>query len=143
MKTEDLNQKMHREQALRAVETLNRARALISKPESWCQYSMALDGRGEALDERCEVTSKWASRFCLLGAVKRARFEIHYTTECGGNDLAYVERAIEDAQGEEKPPLPLSISGWNDTSTRKHQDVLDVLEMAIMEAELEGRGIYE
>jgi len=48
------------------------ARALIARPENWTSEAMARDGRGEIV----EVLSDDTVRFCAIGALHRAAFDL-------------------------------------------------------------------
>lgn len=56
----------------KTITVLKAARALIAKPESWCQNFVSLDNRGEPIGyEQSDAVS-----FCALGAILRAEHDI-------------------------------------------------------------------
>lgn len=51
---------------------LERARALIDNPATWCQGTFALRADGR----RCEALETGAVRFCAYGALQRVAFDV-------------------------------------------------------------------
>ena len=51
---------------------VERARALVDNPDTWCQRSYALHANGRG----CEALDAGAVRFCAYGALQRVAFDV-------------------------------------------------------------------
>jgi hypothetical protein len=91
---------------------IERAHALIARPESWTRGAFALDAGGDPVSWR----SPNAARFCLWGALNRAAFEL---TGDKRQSITLGERAAATLRAG-KPSLSLI----NDHGT--HTDVLEL-----------------
>jgi hypothetical protein len=94
-------------------EILIKARALISKPENWCQGSYAIDALGESTPS----FSKTAVKFCALGALRKIK------TDLGGVEIFGCELVLRAVVG--TPDIP----SFNDRAD--HAAVLDMYDKAI------------
>jgi len=96
-----------------AVAVLSRARVLISDERRWCKRAFAFTW----LDIPVTVTSRYARRFCALGAIKRA-----------GRDLRLpVDNASRALEWQTVRP----VIDWNDDKLRTHAEVVAAFDAAI------------
>jgi hypothetical protein len=96
-----------------AVAVLTRARDLISEERRWCQRAFAVTW----LDIPVTAGSRYARRFCALGAIKRAARELRLPAD---GAQAALERQTRDA-----------VPDWNDDKTRTHSEVVAAFDAAI------------
>jgi len=96
-----------------AVAVLTRARELISDERRWCKRAFALTW----LDLPVTVGSRYARRFCALGAIKRAGREL-------GLPVNEASRALEWQTVRPVPEL-------NERNVRTHAEVIAVFDAAI------------
>ena len=97
-----------------AVAVLSRARQLIADERRWCKRAFALTW----LDLPVTVGSRYARRFCALGAIKRAGREL-------GLPVNEASRALE---WQTVRPVP----DWNDDKVRTHAEVVAAFDAAIV-----------
>jgi hypothetical protein len=96
-----------------AVAVLVRARKLISDERHWCKRAFAFTW----LDIPVPVGSRYARRFCALGAIIRA-----------GRDLGLpVENASRALEWQTVRP----VIDWNDDKLRTHAEVVAAFDAAI------------
>jgi hypothetical protein len=104
---------MSREAVATATAVLSKARDLISDERRWCKGTLA---RGW-LDVPVPIQSRFARRFCAIGAVYRA-----------GRELGL---PVGDACGALEWQTIRSIPYWNDARRRTHADVVAAFDAAI------------
>ena len=107
---------------------LQRAREIVGT--GWTQGYLAETANGAV----CKPQNEAACRFCALGAVHRAAFELGLEDYSWG--FRVLERAIRklaDAVERESDDC-IGIGDWNDYAGRVHDDVMDVFESAIASA---------
>src|ERR1700720_3813774 len=76
-----------------AVAVLSRARDLISDERRWCKRAFAFTW----LDIPVTITSRYARRFCALGAIKRAGRDLGWPVDNASRALEWqTERPIID-----------------------------------------------
>ena len=96
-----------------AVAVLTRARDLISAERRWCKRAFAVTW----LDIPVTAGSRYARRFCALGAIKRAARELRLPADGA-------QAALERQTGD-------SVPDWNDDKTRTHSEVVAAFDAAI------------
>jgi hypothetical protein len=96
-----------------AVAVLTRARDLISEEQRWCKRAFAVTW----LDIPVTTGSRYARRFCALGAIKRAARELRLPADGA-------QAALERQTGD-------SVPDWNDDKTRTHSEVVAAFDAAI------------
>lgn len=96
-----------------AVAVLTRARDLISEEQRWCKRAFALTW----LDIPVTTGSRYARRFCALGAIKRAARELRLPAD--------------DAQAAFERQTGHSVPDWNDDKSRTHTEVVAAFDAAI------------
>jgi hypothetical protein len=96
-----------------AIAVLDRARELISDERRWCKRAFAVTW----LDIPVTVGSRYARRFCAVGAIKRA-----------GRDLGL---PVEDASRVLEWQTGRPVAGWNDDKVRAHAEVIAAFDAAI------------
>src|SRR5262249_47274410 len=96
-----------------AVAVLVRARELISDERGWCKRGFAFTW----LDIPVPVGSRYARRFCALGAINRA-----------GRELAL---PVEDASKALEWQTVRPVVDWNDDKVRTHAEVVAAFDAAI------------
>lgn len=99
---------------MNTINLLTAARNLLADPEHWTKGSSARTPRGT----RVPMFHPQATRFCSLGALER----------CGGNLEAcgLLTMAAQTLTGRD-----VSIVGFNDNRHTKHDDVLQMFDLAI------------
>lgn len=112
---------------METIEILTAARALLEKPEAWCQGQSAKDAKGKRVRWESDAACSW----CVLGAVSRA---------LGHKWTPMDYSAAVTALGAQTRPF--SPQGWNDRSERTHADVLALFDKAIAAAS-ETVGVME
>ena len=105
---------MSREAAATATAVLTRARDLISEERRWCKGTLA---RGW-LDVPVSIHSRFARRFCAIGAIYRA-----------GRELGL---PVADACSALERQTVRTIPYWNDGRRRSHADVIAAFDAAIV-----------
>ena len=103
----------HAESVDAAVTVLSRARDLISDERRWCKRAFAFTW----LDIPVPVGSRYARRFCALGAIIRA-----------GRDLRL---PVDDACRALEWQTVRPVAGWNDDQVRTHVEVAAAFDAAI------------
>ncbi len=101
-----------------AVQILTETRELLSVRKRWTQRQMAKDYYGKST----LVHDKNAKCWCLLGAVFK---------NMGSTPQRLITPFLKRAIAMEGDRPALSIVRFNDTPTRKHEDILRVLDRAI------------
>ena len=104
---------MSREAVASATAVLTKARDLISHERRWCKGTLA---RGW-LDVPVPIQSRFARRFCAIGAIYRA-----------GRELAL---PVGDACSVLEWQTVRTIPYWNDGRRRSHADVVAAFDAAI------------
>lgn len=95
-------------------QVLKRARKLLDKESAWTKWTFARD----ANDAPVDATDPKACKFCLIGALERAAWDM-----CLPGWVGAVP-ALTDATA-------ASIPVWNDNPTRTHAEVIAALDKAI------------
>jgi hypothetical protein len=103
------------------IAVLVRARSLIADERHWCQWSFARGWAKIPVPPR----SRFARRFCAIGAVKRAACELLLPSQ-------NARIALERQTGRE-------VERWNDDPRRTHAEVIAVFDGAI--ADLEANAV--
>jgi hypothetical protein len=96
-----------------AVAVLARAREIISDERHWCKRAFAFTW----LDIPVPVGSRYARRFCALGAIQRAAREL-------GLPVDDASRAVEWQ-------TVIQVPDWNDDKLRTHAEVVAAFDAAI------------
>ena len=104
---------MSREAVATAAAVLTKARDLISDERRWCKGTLA---RGW-LDVPVTIQSRFARRFCAIGAIYRA-----------GRELGL---PVADACSALEWQTVRTIPYWNDARRRTHADVVAAFDAAI------------
>lgn len=105
-----------------AVAVLSRARELISDERRWCKRAFAVAW----LDVPVHAGSRFARRYCALGAIKRA-----------GRELGL---PVDDANRALEWQTIIPVADWNDDRKRTHADVIVAFDAAI--AALDAMPVY-
>jgi hypothetical protein len=105
-----------------AVAVLARARALIAEEQRWCKRSFARAW----FDIPVPVHSRFARRFCALGAIRRAGRELRVSTQDASNALRW--------------QTVLPVPDWNDDTRRTHAEVVVAFDAAIAALDLAPAG---
>ena len=109
---------MGREAVATAAAVLTKARDLISDERRWCKGTLA---RGW-FDVPVPVQSRFARRFCAMGAIERAGRELGFPTENACSALEW--QTIR------------TIPYWNDARRRTHAEIVAALDAAIATLDL-------
>jgi hypothetical protein len=105
-----------------AVAVLSRARELISDERRWCKRAFAVAW----LDVPVHAGSRFARRYCALGAIKRA-----------GRELGL---PVDDANRALEWQTIIPVADWNDDRRRTHAEVVIAFDAAI--AALHAMPVY-
>ena len=105
-----------------AVAVLSRARELVSDERRWCKRAFAVTW----LDVPVHAGSRFARRYCALGAIKRA-----------GRELGL---PIDDANRALEWQTIIPVADWNDDRTRTHTEIVIAFDAAI--AALDAVPVY-
>ena len=103
---------------MKTSEILTKAKALIDKPEKWTIGAYARNGETAVPND-----NKYANRFCALGAVKRAGYELEvevYDALDALDNCAFYKHGF------------CSVIRFNDSKT--HPEVMALFDEAIAEA---------
>lgn len=101
---------------------LVRAREILADPARWTRGEAARTKTGIATAS----SSEHATCFCTIGAMERARHEL-------GKRSGEVDRAMQAFRDAIPPGRPrILISTFNDDPKTKHEDILTVLDTAIL-----------
>ncbi len=106
----------HREELRRIF---RRAKKLLEDPDNWIQGRLSAN----RMNETCEIDHHTACRFCLMGAVVRAKIEL------GHRDVDAI-RVLWDTSSEVNDHG--AVYQFNDHPKTTHEDVLRVLDSAIV-----------
>jgi hypothetical protein len=102
------------------VQVIERAREIISIPQRWCQLFEALRSDGEDTNP-CK---KDAARFCAMGALARAAWEIRgCSPEQAGSEAGRIAQTIYSGAG--------GLPAVNDDPCRGRQAVLGLFDHAL------------
>ena len=104
---------MSREAAATATAVLTKARDLISDERRWCKGTLARSW----LDVPVPIHSRFARRFCAIGAIYRA-----------GRELGL---PVADACSALEWQTVRTIPYWNDGRRRSHADIIAAFDAAI------------
>jgi len=96
-----------------AVAVLSRARELVSDERRWCKRAFAVTW----LDVPVHAGSRFARRYCALGALRRA-----------GRELGL---SVDDANRALEWQTIIPVAGWNDDRTRTHAEIVVAFDAAI------------
>ena len=102
-----------RERVDAAVTVLARAREIISDERRWCKRAFAFTW----LDIPVPVGSRYARRFCALGAIIRAGRELRLP--------------VDDASRALEWQTVIQVPDWNDDKLRTHAEVVSAFDAAI------------
>jgi hypothetical protein len=97
-----------------AVAILIRAREIIADERQWCKRAFAVTW----LDIPVQVGSRFARRFCALGAIKRAGRELRLHVD-------EASRALEWQ-------TVIQVPDWNDDKVRTHAEVVAAFDAVIV-----------
>ena len=111
------------------LEILRATRARIANPDNWTKDGLARNEAGEPVHPEASDACQW----CLLGAERSITDSIPDRIEA--ND--YIYRALRENVGADLRFMMLS--EFNDT--RSHEEVLAVLDRAIVLAEQQQAGV--
>ena len=95
------------------VAVLTRARALIADKRRWCKRAYAVGFLGIPVSTQ----SIFVRRYCALGAIRRAGWELGLSVQDAGSVLEWQTRI----------PVP----NWNDNRRRTHPEVIAEFDAAI------------
>lgn len=101
-------------------EVLFKIRAKIAKPENWTKGFMARN----ALDERVEVHSKAACKFCISGAAELVTCEYEPMFK---RQTQLLERTLLSLHAQ----IGINSSVVNYNDTHEHEDVLNLIDKTI------------
>ena len=105
-----------------AIEILQHAKALLERPDRWCQGARARDIEGAPVSPY----SPRARSFCILGALERGSAAHEWDMDA----LREAHALVRNVVYEWYPGVRL-LCVWNDAPHRHRLDVLDVLTRAI------------
>lgn len=116
------------EDAAIVCDVLTRARALIETPERWTRGTFARDEDGLPV----LMISPEATRFCLLGAVRRAATKVNVMSKVkiGVSPISMLVSDELRATISEAYEIE-AVSDWNDKSFRTHGQVLWAIDKTI------------
>lgn len=120
------------------LEVLQEARRRLASPDSWCQYSYAMN----AVGKHVTPVSPEATRWCLTGAVEsvaQSPFFGEVPKECAdalGVLCHCLSRSPPRMRGR-----AFGLVGWNDQPDRTHEEVLDLLDLAIAKQQNRPPGL--
>lgn len=101
---------------------LRRAREIIADPARWTKGLLARDRTNHEVD----LDHPSACKFCILGAVARAKIDLGYL----GNNQVDPIRILWEVCSEVQ--VTGSVHVFNDAPETKHEDVLRLLDAAIV-----------
>lgn len=117
-----------------AKKVLERAREILSDPKRWTKGNAAKDKFGQEI----RVTSPHAVKFCVIGALAKADYELdsselNYRRLISGSDrVGAALRHFHDTLGHKAgDPGFFGIGPWNDSSHTTHKDVMAAFDKAI------------
>jgi hypothetical protein len=106
------------------VEGLRKAKAMIEKPNAWCQNTAARDVQGK----KVLATDEHACRYCVMGALMVV----------AEGPLGVMLSDLAEAFA--RPIGGAHVAIWNDDANRTQADVVRVFGEAIALASGEGKG---
>lgn len=121
------------------VDLLREAMSVIVPAGAWTQGTWARTAGGK-IARSSDLT---ATSFCILGALERSISNLNVSGEILQHAYKIVHEEIRAANCDTGTPNPrnathqLAIMGYNDTPERKQQEVVDVFDNAIFEAEMQ------
>lgn len=111
------------------VEILKAGKALIESPKNWTQRRYARNAQGEMV----AYESENACKFCSVGAVKRAAFDLDGLDGDSFQAETALNKALDHMSG-----WPTGVIYYNDYHMRKHAEILHLFDRAIQLAEKES-----
>lgn len=108
------------------IKIVLRTKELLAQPEAWLQGRLALDKNNEAVP----VLNENAKRFCLIGAMERAVYDILVG---GVKEKQYLFHQDEIVYGNLLlfGELDAGLVNWNDDLRRTHAEVLAMLDKVV------------
>ena len=120
------------------IDLLREAMSVITPTGAWTQGTWARTASGEI----ARSSDRTATRFCILGALERAKSKLNASDEGIARACDSVEEEIRAAAAIDRLLNPKianhasSIIGYNDRQGRTQKEVLDVLDDAVFQAEM-------
>lgn len=120
------------------IELLQEAKSLIMPFGAWTQGVSARTASGDYAD----LSDPNATRFCLEGALHRAKLNLYAIEKIISRAYEIVNQEIRATAAIDRLLNPKntnhasSIIGYNDTQGRTQREVLDVLDNAVFQAEM-------
>ena len=121
------------------IDLLREAMSVITPTGAWTQGTWARTASGKI----ARSSDRTATSFCILGALERSISNLNVSDEILQHAYKIVHEEIRAANRDTGTPNPrnathqLAIMGYNDTPERKQQEVVDVFDNAIFEAEMQ------
>ena len=126
------------------VEVLQVAKSLIEPIGSWIQIAFARTASGKGTD----IADPGATQFCLVGALRRAVFNLNVSNEVLLGAYKIVHEEIQAKSSDTRTPNPRNVNhestlmSYNDVPGRTHREVLSILDDAIFQAEMNEFSQY-
>ena len=107
------------------LDDLKAVRELLSSPKKWTQGQYAKDARGHAVDDCSPKATCW----CLVGSMWKRGYDVG---QWGCERVMSMINPLT-AQLPPKDRIPgFSLTVWNDDPARTHEEVLALLDKAIL-----------
>ena len=117
----------------RILETLEKARKLISNPETWTKKTEARTINDRAI----KYTDSYAYKFCIRGAIVRAYYEINTNRKETRNIEKHIRNKIDVNKFTKRKPSELEYEyfedyvHFNDDPKTTHKQILKLLDYSI------------
>ena len=121
------------------IELLREAMSVIIPRGAWTQGALARTESGSM----ASISDSNATQFCMVGAFRRGISNLNVSNKVLLQAYKIVHEEIHAANSDTSTPNPRNathesaIMGYNDTSKRKQREVVNVLDNAIFEAEMQ------
>ena len=121
------------------IDLLREAMSVITPPDTWTQGTLARTASGG----RTSISNSEATKFCMVGALRRAISNLNVSDEVLLHAYKIVQEEIHAENSDARTPNPRNATHesalmvYNDTPKRAQREVVDVLDNAIFEAEMQ------
>jgi hypothetical protein len=121
------------------IKLLRESMSVITPLGAWTQGTLARMESGSM----ASISDSNATQFCMVGALRRGISNLNVSNEVLLHAYKIVHEEIRAANSDTRTPNPRNanhesaIMGYNDTSKRKQREVVNVLDNAIFEAEMQ------
>ena len=121
------------------IELLREAMSVITPTDTWTQGTLARTASGG----RTSISNSEATKFCMVGALRRAISNLNVSDEVLLHAYKIVQEEIHAENSDARTPNPRNATHesalmvYNDTPKRAQREVVDVLDNAIFEAEMQ------